>query len=81
MEDKENKDEIANVYKFLRISILIPLKSKLFSSYNLNKISDTNTKKDKNKSKIRIHLSIAIIKLIIKFPEEIFRLEFPRIIA
>ncbi|KAL4488796.1 hypothetical protein ABPG72_016449 [Tetrahymena utriculariae] len=77
--------DMSNYYRFLRLQVFLPMKQLLFDQYSkaynkFAKVTLADKQKNKSDEKIRIFMTIALIKLLIKFPKEIFRIEFPKLV-
>lgn len=62
-----------SLFHFLRTKVLLPLKHHMYESKK-NRTLETNDQK------IRIFLTVAIVKLIKKFPLDLFLIEFPKVL-
>lgn len=86
LDNIASKDsDMSNYYRFLRLQVFLPMKQLLFDQYSkaynkFAKVTLVDKQKNKQDEKIRVFMTIALIRLMIKFPKEIFRIEFPKII-
>lgn len=74
-EDEKEPGEENSIVKFLRVNVLIPLKTMLMFENR----SEKNAKEETDKS--RMFLSIVVTKIILKFPTDIFVNELQKILS